>query len=351
MRNRAAYNGPVSWEKFTMPTRFAVLGSGAWGTAVALILAQNPQHRVSLWSARPAHADWHATRENARLLPGVAIPASIALTTDIAAAVDGVQLLILSVPTAYLRASLKRIASAIPAGVPIVSLAKGLEIGTFRRPTEIACEELGPRPVAALSGPSHAEEVARGLPTSLVLAAEDQQLAKRIQVQFATERFRVYTNDDLLGVELAGALKNVIGIAAGINDGLGFGDNSKSALLTRGLAEMARFGVALGANLQTFWGLAGMGDLITTCTSKHGRNRAVGERLARGETLSDIQAGTPMVVEGVFTAKSVHEQARQRGIDMPICDEVYRVLYEQKSPRAAVTDLMLRELRSEQVRE
>ncbi|MSU80532.1 MAG: NAD(P)-dependent glycerol-3-phosphate dehydrogenase [Gemmataceae bacterium] len=330
-----------------MPTRFAVLGSGAWGTAVAMILAQNPQHRVALWSARTEHADWHSSRENTRLLPGVAIPESIELTTDIAAAVDRAELLILGVPTAYLRATLRRIASAIPAGVPIVSLAKGLEIGTFRRPTEIAREELGPRSVAALSGPSHAEEVARGLPTTLVVAADDRDLAKRIQMRFSTDRFRVYTNDDLLGVELAGALKNVIGIAAGINDGIGFGDNSKSALLTRGLAEMARFGVSQGADVHTFSGLAGMGDLITTCISKHGRNRNVGERLARGETLSAIQSGTAMVVEGIFTAKSVHEQAQARGIDMPICDEVYRVLYEQKSPRSAVTDLMLRELRSE----
>ena len=330
-----------------MTTRFAVLGSGAWGTAIAMILAQNPQHRVTLWSARPGTADWHARRENVRLLPGVAIPASVMLTTDIQQAVDAADLLIAAIPTVHLRATLERIAAAIPKGKPLLSLAKGLEIGTFSRPTQIALEVLGRRAVAALSGPSHAEEVARGLPATLVAASDDLPLARWIQQCFSTDRFRVYTNLDLVGVEVAGALKNVIGIAAGINDGLGFGDNSKSALMTRGLAEVARFGVKLGADAKTFWGLAGMGDLITTCISRHGRNRAVGERLGKGEKLADIQAATPMVAEGVFTARSVFEEAQQMGLAMPISTEVYRVLYEAKNPRDAVTDLMQRELKSE----
>jgi len=330
-----------------MTMRLAILGSGAWGTAVATVLAQNPQHRVSLWSARSENATWHQRRENARLLPGVAIAESVVLTTDIAQAVDAADLLIVAVPTAYLRSTLGRIAGAIPKETPLLSLVKGLENTTFRRPTEIALEVLGPRSVAVLSGPSHAEEVARGLPTTLVAASDDWALARRVQQCFATERFRVYTNVDLLGVELSGALKNVIGIAAGISDGLGLGDNSKSALLTRGLAEMARFGVALGSDAQTFWGLAGMGDLITTCISRHGRNRAVGERLGKGETLAAIQASTSTVAEGVFTARSVFEKSQQMGIPMPISTEVYRVLYEQKSAGNAVNDLMVRELRSE----
>jgi glycerol-3-phosphate dehydrogenase (NAD(P)+) len=330
-----------------MAKRFAVLGSGAWGTAVALVLAHNPEHRVALWSARPEHAAWHGRRENVRLLPGVAIPASVLLTTDICAAVYQADLLIAAIPTAFLRLTLQRIAEWIPPATPLLSLVKGLENQTFRRPTEITREALGNRSVAVLSGPSHAEEVARGLPASLVAASEDLLLAQWVQQAFSTERVRVYTNLDLLGVELAGALKNVIGIAAGICDGLGFGDNAKSALLTRGLAEMARFGVALGAGVNTFWGLAGMGDLITTCVSPHGRNRALGERLARGEKLPAILASTSMVAEGVFTARSVHEKSSQMGIPMPISTEVYRVLYEQKDPRTAVTDLMLRELRSE----
>jgi glycerol-3-phosphate dehydrogenase (NAD(P)+) len=330
-----------------MTTRFAVLGSGAWGTAISMILAQNPAHRVALWSARPEHTAWHAQRENARLLPGVAIPASILLTTDIAQAAEAADLLIAAVPTAFLRSTLERIAPALPKETPLLSLAKGLENSTFRRPTEIALEVLGARAVAVLSGPSHAEEVARGLPTTLVAASDDLALARSVQQWFSTGRFRVYTNLDLVGVELAGALKNVIGIAAGISDGLGLGDNSKSALLTRGLAEMARFGVALAANAQTFWGLAGMGDLITTCISRHGRNRAVGERLGKGEKLAAIQASTSMIAEGVFTARSVFEKSRQTGIPMPISSEVYRVLYEDKNPRDAVNDLMVRELRSE----
>jgi glycerol-3-phosphate dehydrogenase (NAD(P)+) len=330
-----------------MLARFAILGSGAWGTAVAMILAQSPEHRVALWSARPENAGWHARRENVRLLPGVAIPPSVLLTTDIDEAVERADLLITAIPTVHLRATLEPIAAALPPGIPLVSLAKGLENQTFRRPTEIVLEVLGTRGVAVLSGPSHAEEVARGLPTTLVAASDDLPLARSIQQAFSTEHFRVYTNLDLVGVELAAALKNVIGIAAGINDGLGFGDNSKSALLTRGLAEMARFGVALGARADTFWGLAGMGDLITTCISRHGRNRAVGERLARGESLREIQEGTAMVAEGVFSARSVYEKSQRMGLPMPISTEVYRVLYEQKNPRAAVTDLMLRELRSE----
>ena len=330
-----------------MPTRFAVLGSGAWGTSIAIILAQNPQHRVALWSARPEQADWHARRENVRLLPGVLIPPNILLTTDIRQAVEAADLLVAGIPTVHLRSTLERIAPVIPKQTPVVSLAKGLENHTFRRPTEIALDVLGTRSVAALSGPSHAEEVARGLPTTLAAASQDLPLAQSIQQSFSTGRVRVYTNLDMLGVELAGALKNVIGIAAGINDGLGFGDNAKSALLTRGLAEMARFGVALGADARTFWGLAGMGDLITSCISRHGRNRAVGERLAKGETLAAIQASTSMVAEGVFTAQSVHEKSQQMGIPMPICTEVYRVLYERKPPREAVSDLMLRELTSE----
>jgi glycerol-3-phosphate dehydrogenase (NAD(P)+) len=327
-----------------MPTNIAILGAGAWGTAVALVLARNPQLRVALWSARPENADLlRQRRENVRLLPGVPIPAEIRLTADVGEAVDGAELLITAIPTVHLRSTLGRIAGAVPAGVPALSLTKGVEIGTFRRPTEIIADVLGARSLAVLSGPSHAEEVARGLPTTLVAASADLALARWLQQRFSTDRFRVYTNLDVAGVELAGALKNILGIAAGISDGLGFGDNAKSAILTRGVTEMARFGVALGAEAHTFWGLAGIGDVITTCISPHGRNRQVGLRLAAGEGLEDILAGMTMIAEGVFTARSVHEQARQMGIPMPITTEVYRMLYEGKDPLAAVNDLMLRE--------
>jgi glycerol-3-phosphate dehydrogenase (NAD(P)+) len=331
-----------------MPTNFAILGAGAWGTAISLVLARVADHRVTLWSARPEHAQLlHERRENVRLLPGVPIPPSVRLTTDLAAATAAADLLIAAVPTVYLRETMAHIAAQLPPDRPCLSLAKGLENETFLRPSEILRQVLGVRRVAVLSGPSHAEEVSRGLPTTVVVASADLDLARWIQQAFSSDRFRVYTNLDVIGVELAGALKNVIGIAAGISDGLGFGDNAKAALLTRGVVEMARFGVALGAEVQTFWGLAGMGDLITTCMSRHGRNRHVGERLARGETLAAILADMTMVAEGIYTARSVHDKAARMEIAMPITDEVYRVLYEHKDPRAAVDDLMLREPKSE----
>jgi glycerol-3-phosphate dehydrogenase (NAD(P)+) len=287
-------------------------------------------------------------RENVRLLPGVPIPESVNLTEDAGLAVRGAELLVCAIPTVYLRATLDRFRGLVPPTAKVLSLTKGLENATFRRPTEILHEQLGVTHLAVLSGPSHAEEVSRGLPTSLVAASRDRELAHWVQDHFNTPTFRVYTSPDLIGVELGGALKNVIGLAAGIGDGLGLGDNSKAALLTRGLVEMTRFGVALGAEVLTFSGLAGLGDLLTTCVSRHGRNRHVGERLGRGEKLRDILAGMSMVAEGVATTKSVFERARELDIDMPITGEVYRVLYEDKDPRLAVTDLMTREPRGEQ---
>jgi glycerol-3-phosphate dehydrogenase (NAD(P)+) len=252
-----------------------------------------------------------------------------------------------AIPTVHLRETVKRIASVVRCSVPVLSLAKGVEINTFLRPTEILAQLLSVEQTAVLSGPSHAEEVSRGMPTSVVAASDDLTLARWVQQHFSTERFRVYTNLDPIGVELAGAVKNIIGIAAGIGDGLGFGDNAKSALLTRGLVEMTRFGVALGAEPQTFHGLAGMGDLITTCISRHGRNRRVGERLAKGETIDTILASMTMVAEGVYTTRSVHDRALRMGLDMPITSAVYRVLYEGKEPRSVVNDLMLRPVKGE----
>lgn len=328
--------------------QFAILGAGAWGTAVALLLAQNPHHRVVLWCARAERAaQLQASRENTDLLPGVTIPPSIRVTGDIAEAVQGADLLITAIPTIYLRSTLSRVAGQLPDHCPIVSLTKGLEIGTFLRPSEILRQLTGHRRLAVLSGPSHAEEVSRGLPTSVVVASGDLELARAIQRAFNTDRFRVYTNLDMVGVELGGALKNIIGIASGISEGLGLGDNARAALLTRGLAEMTRFGVALGAEPQTFAGLAGIGDLITTCFSRHGRNRQVGERLGRGEKLADILTGMKMVAEGVYTTRSVHERAGQMRLPMPITAAVHAVLYEERKPLDAVNDLMMRELRSE----
>ncbi|MBO0698129.1 MAG: NAD(P)-dependent glycerol-3-phosphate dehydrogenase [Zavarzinella sp.] len=333
-----------------MPTTIAILGDGAWGTAVAVLLARNPEHRVRLWSARPENAEALRTRrENVRYLPGVPIPPEVELTTDPAAAVRDADLWVTSIPTVHLRPTLERFRSLAQTSTPIVSLTKGIEISTFRRPSEIIAEALGTDRVVALSGPSHAEEVSRGMPTSVVVAGSDGELTSRAQQCFSTDRFRVYTNPDLVGVELAGALKNVIGIAAGICDGLGFGDNAKSALLTRGLVEMTRFGMALGAEHDTFQGLAGVGDLITTCFSPHGRNRRVGERLGKGEKLPEIIASMSAIAEGVTTARSVHERTRPLGLDMPITTVVYRILYEGVSPAEGVDELMSRRLRSERV--
>lgn len=325
-----------------MPTTFAILGSGGWGTAIAVHLAQHPDHRVRLWSAREStNADLRESRENRRLLPGVPIPKDVLLTADPAEAVNGADCWIVAVPTAYLRETVGRFAGRYADDVPVISLTKGIEASTFRRPTEIIGSVLRTERLAVLSGPSHAEEVAQGMPTSVTIAAADLGLAVWGQRRFGTERFRVYTNEDSVGVELAGALKNVIGIAAGICDGLGFGDNAKAALLTRGLVEMTRFGVAHGAEPATFQGLAGVGDLITTCFSPHGRNRRVGNRLGQGESRADVLAG-PQVAEGVNTSRSVFERCRRMDLDAPIMTAVYQVLYEDKSPRDAVQELMTR---------
>ena len=262
-----------------MPVTLSILGDGAWGTAIAWLMARNPDHCVRLWSAREENGRiLRERRENIHLLPGIRLPDSIALTTDPEFAVNAADLWITAIPTQYLRQTLGRFEGMCKRGQAIVSLTKGIEICTFRRPTEIIQEILGTQRVAALSGPSHAEEVCRAMPCSVVVGGDDQDLTMWVQKLFFTDRFRVYTSNDTTGVELAGALKNVMGIAAGISDGLGFGDNAKSALLTRGLVEMTRFGVALGADHATFQGLAGVGDLITTCISPHGRNRRVGER-------------------------------------------------------------------------
>jgi glycerol-3-phosphate dehydrogenase (NAD(P)+) len=326
-------------------TTFAILGAGAWGTAVAVHLAREPGHRVSLWSARAeSEPELRACRENRRLLPGVPIPEAVEITADFERAVAGADLCVGAVPTVYTRSTFAPWAGRLPSDVPWLSLAKGVEDGTFLRPTQIVRQVLGVERLAVLSGPSHAEEVSRGLPTSVVVASDDVDLAGWVQRRFAAERFRVYTNADVVGVELAGALKNVVGIAAGICDGLGFGDNAKAALLTRGLVEVARFGIALGAEHATFYGLAGIGDLMTTCFSPHGRNRRVGQRLAAGEQLADILSSTATVAEGVYTTRSVYARTRAMGVEMPILTEVYRVLYEGKPPLRAVSDLMLREL-------
>ena len=287
------------------------------------------------------------TRENKRLLPGVTLSEKIFVTADIELALKDSDYIVAAIPTQFLRSSLVEMRPYLNRNRPMVSVIKGIENATFMRPSEIITEVLGSRAVVAVGGPSHAEEISRRMPATVVAASGDLGLARQVQRMFNTERFRVYTNLDLIGVELAAALKNVIAIAAGISDGLGFGDNAKSSLMTRGLVEMTRFGQRFGAESTTFTGLAGMGDLITTCVSPYGRNRGVGVRLGKGETLPQILASMDAVAEGVATAKSVFDVAEQEGIDMPITTEVYRVLYENRSASEATRSLMLRPLRAE----
>ena len=327
--------------------RVAVLGAGGMGTALALLFGRQGA-RVHLWARDAGRAEGIARdRVNARHLPGVALPESIIITANACDATEGADLLVAAVPSAYLRATLGPLAERVPPGVPALSVVKGSEGGTLARPSRIIVEALGPRPVAILSGPSHAEEIAAGLPASVVVAGADEGLNARVRDALNGGAFRVYTNPDAVGVELAGALKNVLGIAAGICDGLGFGDNAKAALITRGLAEMARFAVDQGGQVATFAGLAGIGDVVTTCYSPFGRNRSLGEALGRGLTLDEALARTANVAEGVPTARGLYQWAEGRGVAMPIAAEVYRILFEGKPPRRAVTDLMDRLPREE----
>lgn len=324
-----------------------VIGDGGWGTTLALLLHGNGHH-VRLWGAFPDYIEqMRRRRENAKFLPGVPLPDALELCSDPAGALADADVLVAAVPTQFLRSVLRRLARHYRRGTPIVSVAKGVENRTVMRPTQIIADVLGRVPVAALSGPSHAEEVARGLPASVVVASRKAELAHRVRDLFMADRFRVYSQTDVVGVELGGATKNVIAIAAGICDGLKLGDNAKSALLTRGLAEMTRLGIALGAKRETFAGLAGMGDLITTCMSPYGRNRSVGIQIGQGRTLKEILAGMEQVAEGIRTTKSVRTLARRHGVEMPITEQCYRVLFRGKDPRRAVGDLMRRAAKDE----
>lgn len=327
--------------------KIAVVGAGGWGTAVAMLLVENG-HDVAMWGHDAANIErMRRDGVNAKYLKDVPLPASLKLTSDCQEAVHGARVLVSGIPTRWLRQTLEPFKPVVPARIPIVSLTKGIEPDTLKRPTQIIREVLPQRAVAILSGPSHAEEVARRIPSSVVVGASARDLARRMQRLFTTERFRVYANTDPLGVELGGALKNVIAIAAGVCDGLGFGDNTKSALVTRGLVEMVRLAAKLGARKQTFAGLAGMGDLITTSFSRHGRNRHVGERLGRGQPLERILRETQKVAEGVGTTQAVIKLARKVRVDMPIAREVHDMLFEGKDAQVALQSLMTRSSKTE----
>lgn len=331
----------------------AVIGGGGWGTALAALLTKNG-HTVRLWVYEADLAErMGRERRNDVFLPGVPIPEAVAITPDLAEAAAGASAILFATPSHALRATASRLAAektALAAARLVVIATKGLEKDTDRRMSEVVQETLaaplGSDPVV-LAGPSHAEEVARGIPTAVVAACRDHGRAAAVQEAFSSETFRVYTNDDVLGVEIAVALKNVVAIAAGISDGLGFGDSTKGALLTRGLAEMARLGEALGARPETFSGLAGMGDLIATATSRHSRNRRLGEAVGRGATLAEALAASPMVAEGVGTAQAAVDLAARLGIELPIAEQVRAILYEGKSARSAMRELLTRDLKPE----
>jgi len=324
-----------------------VIGDGGWGTALALVATRNG-HRVRVWGPFAEYIDdIRARGENVKFLPGVSLPANLSWTAEPAAAMADADVAVIAVPTKYFCAALERFKGLVPQSCRLVSVAKGLDLDSHRRMSEIAADILGHLPVAALSGPSHAEEVARSIPTAVTAASEDAALRAELQTVFTNTHFRVYTSSDIVGVELGGALKNVIAIAVGISDGMGFGDNTRAALITRGLAEISRLGCALGADPVTFSGLSGVGDLIVTCTSGLSRNRAVGERLGRGETLAQIMDGMQQATEGVWNCASARALAREAGVDVPLTDEVYEIVHEGKDPKAAVRALLSRKVKPE----
>lgn len=328
--------------------RITVIGDGGWGTALAILLYKK-NYKIKLWGVSQDYINYlNKTRNNIKFLPGIKIPKGIFITSDLKDAVSGADLILLAVPSQYMRSVLKALRSVktLPKA-PFLNAAKGIEGATLMRMSEVITDVLGSVCTAVLSGPTISHEVARGLPTTAVVASQDAILTKQMQGIFTTDAFRVYTSTDVVGVELGGALKNVIAIAAGVLDGFGFQANTKAGLLTRGLVEISRLGVAMGARRETFYGISGLGDLITTCISRHGRNRWFGEEIGRGKNPKRILAKTEMVVEGAATAKSAYELARKYEVEMPVTEQVYQVLYKGKSPKKAVRDLMNRPLKAE----
>jgi len=332
-----------------MTMKIAVLGAGSWGTALAKLLADKG-NEVQLWARKESQAAAiEMARENQRYLAGFALPETLHATHDLREALDGAALVVSVVPSHGLRELLPSVVPLL-GDAPIVSASKGIENGTLKLVSQIFEELVPPEKHALLtylSGPSFAKEVAADMPTVVVVAGRHAGNATAVQHAFATDRFRVYTSTDVIGVELGGALKNVIAIATGIGDGLGFGHNTRAALITRGLAEIGRLAIEMGSDPLTLAGLAGMGDLVLTCTGDLSRNRQVGIELGKGRKLADVLAGMTMVAEGVKTAKSAYELAEQRGVEMPIVREAYRILYEDRPPLEAMVALMTRELKAE----
>jgi glycerol-3-phosphate dehydrogenase (NAD(P)+) len=328
-------------------SKVSILGAGSWGTALAILLANNG-HDVILWSVlEPEIAMLKEHREQVDKLPGVKLPETIQITGDLQYTCENPDLIVFAVASPYVRSTAKLAAPYIKENQIVVNVAKGIEETSLMTLSEILNDELNNADVAVLSGPSHAEEVSRGIPTTCVVGAESKATACFIQEIFMSERFRVYTSPDIVGIELGGSLKNVIALAAGIADGLGFGDNTKAALITRGIAEMSRLGITMGGKMETFAGLSGVGDLIVTCTSKHSRNRSAGYLMGQGYTMKQAMDEVKQVVEGVYSAKAALSLAKKYDVSMPIVEQINLVLFEDKSAKEAVTDLLLRDKRRE----
>jgi len=328
----------------------AILGAGGWGIAISTLLHYNG-HKVTLWEFdREEMRKLSMQREQKQKLPGVIIPDQVEITDQLKPTVSQADILVLALPSHTVRDVARKISSIELKNPLVVNLAKGIENDTLLRMSEVLIEELPtflhPK-ITTLSGPSHAEEVARKIPTTVVVAGFDEEIAKKVQNVFMTPYFRVYTNSDLIGVELGGSLKNIIAIASGICDGMGLGDNSKGALLSRGLAEIIRLGEKLGAIKETFAGLSGLGDLVTTCISKYSRNRFVGEQIGKGKTLKEVESEMVMVAEGIKTTKSAYQLSLKHQVEMPITQQVYQVLFENKKPKEAIYELMTRDPKSE----
>ncbi|MBI4548349.1 MAG: NAD(P)H-dependent glycerol-3-phosphate dehydrogenase [Ignavibacteriae bacterium] len=330
--------------------RIAVLGAGSWGTTLAILLSYNV-HQVTLWSHREEHTyDLNTKRENVKLLPGVSIPEDIEITSNLDLAISDKEMVVTAIPAQFLRSIVKRVRNHDFRNVVIVNVAKGIENDSLMTMSEVLFDVLPSVKrdnLVTLSGPSFAEEVSRQIPTAVVAASASPKTARLIQQTFMTPYFRVYSSNDVRGVELAGSIKNVIAIGAGIADGAGFGDNTKAAIMTRATAEIARLGQVMGADPRTFAGLSGIGDLIATCMSRHSRNRHVGEEIGRGRKLNEVLLEMIMVAEGVATTRSVHDLAKDNHVEMPIVNEVYQVLYENKDPIIATSDLMTRDAKGE----
>jgi len=326
----------------------AVLGDGGWGTTLAILLSKKG-HKVTLWGVFPEYVSYlNKKRINTKFLPNIRIPEEINIIDNLNEAFAGAALVVFAVPSQHMRSVLKKIKrSDYPSDAYFLSVTKGIEISSLKRMSQVIREELGNVKTAVLSGPTIAQEVAKGIPTACVIASSAKPVRRALQHIFMTERFRIYTNDDVVGVELGGSLKNIIAIACGISDGLGFGTNTKAAILTRGLDEISRLGTAMGAKPETFCGLSGLGDLVTTCISPHSRNRFVGEQIGKGRSLQTIASHMQMIAEGIPTTKSAISLSLKYKVDVPITKAVYSVLYKNNSPLKAVKDLMTRKGREE----